>query len=614
MDPVDIQLNRAQRLFRKFWQQPPVRIAGIGFIAALLTALPAVFFNELGSTYLFVDRTNAPSDPLTRAFFMEPGEEGTVEGETSGASAQLQQTYQDELEKLPKRSSTASGVEGVECKLIEVRADQSERGDEIRPEGAGLICTDGDHKIFRIKNVGYLPALNWSLALILLFPVSLYLLFRSIREITPSLETMRRQGMFAGASFERPDGDIVAPTALAWRRAFRIGLGGFIIGFGVVLWDFYTVVDKPYSQASQLEAGKISPDDQQAREALFPPQKTRLTYEYDWSVSAVFEHVYNLHYPKLAACLKKATAQKDTVRCNTTEEIVGYANTVNSNINQIFSGSVYFLLALITGTIISYYGVMAAIGWTLESVAHDQVNSRAGLKRRFNLIVVPGLKSDDKRAGFENFSRFLTFMLWATVVNYFALYFMRLQNLYMRNHDYSSLTEFMFRDIGDPIAKLFSAIRGAGQLDGTFLSNVFGDYTGLGDLVNILDPGLNDSQAYLGIFVLLIVYAIVAISFLSATSDLSRQAKSNLRSILNSPDGPEKAARYYNLSSNEISNKLNEMNIWPVAWPNLRGLLRFLAVGIVFLVFYRIWMIWLAGFMVRFLKSDKISDAPRGDT
>ena len=299
------------------------------------------------------------------------------------------------------------------------------------------------------------------------------------------------------------------------------------------------------------------------------------------------------------------------MRCDAPENLKAYGKTLDYETNAFFAGYVYLLLAFIIGLILAYYGVVAAIGWTVESVVHDQVHGRGGGKRRFNLMVVPGLASEDRRAGFENFSRFLTFLMGATLVNYFALYFMRLQNLYMRNHDYSSLPEFMFRDIVDPVEKLFSSIKNAGELDTEFVAEAAGDYTGLGDLVNILDPGMNDSQAYLGIFVLLIVYAVVSIVFFSATSDLARQARNNLRRLLSEPNGEDKAKRYYGANGTDVSARLEAMSIWPVAWPNLRNLLRYLGIGIAFLIFYRIWMIWLASILLRFLKSGNISDEPK---
>ena len=92
---------------------------------------------------------------------------------------------------------------------------------------------------------------------------------------------------------------------------------------------------------------------------------------------------------------------------------------------------------------------------------------------------------------------------------------------------------------------------------------------------------------------------------------LARQARLNLEMKVATEEGSRRVANYFAITADTARSRTDNMNVWPTYWPNLAGLLSLLLYGIVFLIFYRIWALWVAATIVRVLRIGGLSPSSR---
>jgi hypothetical protein len=199
----------------------------------------------------------------------------------------------------------------------------------------------------------------------------------------------------------------------------------------------------------------------------------------------------------------------------------------------------------------------------------DLASSLEGFLKVRGLVLVPDIKESDHRLGFEVFEGPLEELLYASITAFLMCYLSRLVKLYLSTTTYARLWDFVQGDL----AKGFT----------TNLASAFS--------VNALDYG-----APTGLFGLLVVVAgfiLVAFVALIIIVVLRRLALDGVRSVVQWIEVDPRGL-WQGLSTKEVQEKLDAMQIWPLGYPPLNVFLLGIVFAVVALVFYHLVLIVIA--------------------
>jgi hypothetical protein len=359
------------------------------------------------------------------------------------------------------------------------------------------------------KEVGYIPALSWSLTGVLLFPVAWALVILATQTLLDIRREMVAEGMLVTVQFE-PITEHHDGLQRLWRDVRR--MVGWLIGIVTVLilvfsmTDYLTVVDTIYTDpALAKEMNIVGPG---AKVAL-----THLSLERDWSIAAFLDRA-------------------DQV-------------PPNPVLNRLFALAVYILYPGVgVGVMFSFFFVIVGIGMFFLP----------GAARRYELMVVPSLNSLDDRRGFETFGRFFGIAVSVTGLCFVVCYLMFLQNVYMRV-EAKTLGEFIMPRLGDGWQAFARGDVIAG-LD-AIVGYSFGKSITSGAIQSVLAWFVS---AFMAIVLLGIAYL-----FLRSSALQGRDA------VLEEIDtyGMSRLRRLTELSGDEVRTRLTSMEAWPLRWPRL---------------------------------------------
>ncbi len=607
------RLTRLSNHYRAFWHQSPYKMAGLAFLLGLLPFVMVAagglgglnFQGIMDSSLLVRQDSNTKIIEVTR-----------FRDRTSDAR-------ENALMREPV-IRLSEGVYLIDTARLRQGGGQANDGSLTlgQQEAAGQTCLTNPFpatcQVFYVKNVGFLAALNWSVQFLLLFPVSIFFAFRVPQLFSEAVRRMHDKGMLKQRSSAQEtvelEGDAVRFIRdKIWRRALGCGLV-LMAGIFLVMWyDWDAVVNTP------LECHQEGwPPIENCQGADLAPFEDSRENELDWSISATFPSVYQRHYgdsidgeSKTLLSLLYAfgcTAEHredlkgifdfpiDDAACLKSDyrEHYRYAGVLE---NSLFSGYVYLVAALLSALVLMFYGYLFCFAWTMEEVS----------RRKYALMVVPNLRSNDLRRGFELLWPPVRAVILATFVGYAVLYLMRIQNLFLRAQEYRDIFDFMARDLLSPVRDITLVV--GKFLGGSEVGSLSGQISSTPEtLERILDPGLNDTQAYFSVVLFAFVTVIVSILLVIALHDVASRAKQDVIDDHEEAEDLEDFVVHHEVDkslqseSTEkkalwILSRVSEMRTWPLDWPSLNRALKLLLTGILFLIFYRAMLIWIGIFI-----------------
>ncbi|HXF53219.1 MAG TPA: hypothetical protein VNK52_03760 [Hyphomicrobiaceae bacterium] len=429
------------------------------------------------------------------------------------------------------------------------------------PKGSAVVCDAAAIAagLCIAKHVGYLHALNWWPTFLLLMPFGLFFAFESVQNTEAVVARMLAGGMFAKRDWSGPIADAGPVLGRIWRTFFLIALPVFLTILAVMAKDWWCVVYWPLRLDVAFGAVLDSP----ARTALVPASLLEMlreagcamsnAHENDWSVSATFGSV-----PLLAP-------------------LVPGHDKPSLLFTQIFAAYNYALMAFWSAVLVSYFGYVLAL--TIVVYHLD--------RGRYDFQLVLNLNSADarKRRGFELMEGVFRPCVLVTIFAFMMAFFMRIQNVFLRNTEYQTIYDLLFVDIPDTFGK-FTGL-GVIQLMGwlTELQKTLQKFLDFGQFA--------DPQSLLGAPAILIVLGLVtaALGHILRTAAMGAQAR--VLASLAERDGAPRVAAYYRLSERETSTRAGDVEWWPLSWPELRYAVRLMISGVFCYVFYRVAFVWM---------------------
>ena len=293
------------------------------------------------------------------------------------------------------------------------------------------------------KEVGYAMALNWSVSSIVLLPLAGTLILLAMRELTTLPDTLASRHMLVSKDLSPIlSGDIRLQKM--WRDLRRLAVllltCFFLLVFAFAIIDFFQVVLPAYQNANLAQnlndvgvTAKIPLD--------------HYAFERDWSVAAVLNS--------------------------------NSAGAIDPYWNFIFALAVYVLYAGIgIGLMFSFFFVVLVFGVFLMP----------GVVSQYGLVLIPDLKSNDERRGFEIFGPFFGYAVSVSALCFCMCYLMTLQNIYLRTPD-RTLLEFIFTPLMTglqlPFVKLLEFAVPIGQFFGWDIQP-FADDSGLPPMTEVV--------------------------------------------------------------------------------------------------------------------------------
>lgn len=431
----------------------------------------------------------------------------------------------------------------------------------LMPTDAHTICTTATASNPKCleKQVGYVHALNWSLVLLVLIPFAMFFAFASVQSTKEALEQMAASRMLVTKDWSQQVTDVKPIMDRLWRRFLLFGTGMFLIIVVLLARDWWCVVHLPLS--FDVALGNVFGS--AVREALVPEaviKALRTTgcaasgHENDWSVAATFGSVPGLG---------------DLAPGNMKPSLA---------VNYVFSAFAYATMALWSGLLFAYFGFVLALTVTIYEL-------NAG---RFGCQLVLDLNSSDKRKrfGFEYLEPVFGPCAYVATITFIMAFLMRIQNIYLRDREFSSIYSFMFEDIA-------SALGGLTDIDLTSLLGKLGDFLTMMKKIFAFNQ-FADPQSLLGAPAVLIILGVMAAALGFILRRAANDAQRRVLSALDQPGGKaEAAAQYFGLSVSEARARADSVETWPLSWPELRYAMRMFLMGIICYVFYRVAFIWI---------------------
>lgn len=242
------------------------------------------------------------------------------------------------------------------------------------------------------REVGYLPALNWSLAYAVFLPAALYLMTESLQGIADALENLHVRGMVKDSN-----GKVVIVSVLP--RSWEIGTttrSRLLVIFGVLIPTLYSLGEWfPNNFLRLFHKGPI---------AKYP--------DYDWGLAGLIH----------------AASQPEW-------------SFTHRLLNATFDLLAFSTEGLLMGVSFAFFIILLDLGRVLPGT------QRPGRGRNRDLVIVPDARSRDPRRGFEIFAEPLKKALGVALLMYLILYCVRLEGSYMNSPGSPSLAAFVQNDI-----------------------------------------------------------------------------------------------------------------------------------------------------------------------
>ncbi len=380
------------------------------------------------------------------------------------------------------------------------------------------------------KQVGFIPALNWSLTAVVLLPLAWSLIFLALSELRRAGREMVQRRMILTTDLD----PITAEHPDFLRMQKHIGrFVVFSMLFVSSLALSYAAVD--YHQVvasiadSPAEHRKINVISEVSGGDGYPLDHPSL--ERDWSIAAYLD-------------------RRDPV-------------STDPDANRYFDITVYALYAGVgVGSLFSFMFILIGVGLAFFP----------GVTHAYRLTVIPDLNSKDRRRGFEALGAFFGYGLAVFFIVMIVCYFMSAQNIYMRTSD-SNILSFYLPDVWMIQAFVQDPSREA-----------------LDQITGYLFSENTPSTAPQNVFTW-VIFAFIVIGFLGGFYLFLRQAASAGRRVVFDElenIGVARLRRITNLSDEEIRQRLKRIRVWPTDSP---GMLTVVAVVIMFLasfVFYKV--------------------------
>lgn len=429
------------------------------------------------------------------------------------------------------------------------------------PVVPGTVCTAEAIASGRCiaKQVGYLHALNWWPTQLILLPFGVFFAFESIQSSKIVLERMASNGMLAANDWSKPVRDLGPVVKRLWRTFFLVGLALFAAIVALFVNDWRCVVHWPIRL--NLALGDVIGS--AAHEALVPKELMdqlraagcymRNAHENDWSVASTFGRIAGL-----------------------APMPPGY-EAPSPEMAQLFSTYNYVIMTFWSGILLAYFGFVLSL-----AIVFYDLNRGA-----FDFQLVLDLKSQDtrNRRGFELLEPVLRPCIYVTILAFMMAFLMRIQNIYLRNNKHETIYGLLFADIPDTFGK-FS---GLGLLS---LWEWFKDISGM--MQRFLDFGqFADPQSLLGAPAILLALSMLTAVLAHILRGAAFGAQARLSAALHDEATAARVAAYYGLDAATTAERVNDVETWPLSWPELGYALRLMLSGIFCYVFYRVAFVWI---------------------
>jgi hypothetical protein len=366
------------------------------------------------------------------------------------------------------------------------------------PADAGRLmsCAGSETDLVR-KQVGFFPALNWSLTLVFFFPMFVFFALRSIELAGDALAKGISRGMIRRVDWSSADLAGVLTVTLRRMRLVLICMAAvFLIALIFVGRDFYVTISRFYNDPQLL--GGIQ----------FPNPE----WSVDWTMAdALCRHVSG-----------------GPGGCNL--DIYG------RSANEIFAAVAYLYLPGL--------GSVAAIGFMVGfGLFATLFNSREF--ERAGYVIVPDVRSADRRGGFEIFEPLFQHAIIACLTLFAMGYLVALQNVYLQTPHTNIL------DLIVPV-----------------------DFSSLAAAVPQLPRYINPRIAAVSMIALLFL-AIVVVAAVSALNTAARGGRDRVLEVIKgTADERKKLAKELGIVDLEESKqRLEQVAPWPLNWPSVTTLI-----------------------------------------
>ncbi len=242
------------------------------------------------------------------------------------------------------------------------------------------------------KEVGFFAAVNWSIGLVVLFPLFVFSAGETYNQAQRALTQMVARGMLVTDNWEPASEADLLRVLRRQSLVMFIGLVAVLtIGGAFLARDFFDVVFSFYANPGQLN-----------NFVLKSPQ-----LEVDWSIAAPL-------------------CRQLTPGCP--------VGDLHYNANLAFAAAAYVYL--------TWFGAIAAVGFML-SVLIFAISFVSPDFRSRKLMLVPDVTSKDERRGFEVLESFFTYAIAGCFMLFAMGYLVTLQNVYLRT-EYPSILQLVF--------------------------------------------------------------------------------------------------------------------------------------------------------------------------
>ena len=199
------------------------------------------------------------------------------------------------------------------------------------------------------------------------------------------------------------------------------------------------------------------------------------------------------------------------------------------------------------------------------------VSRKSRFLKQAKIFLIPNVKSKDKRLGYGDFEPLLTEVLFASLFAYILAYLTRLQNAYLHCLSETSIWEFIKHDIlagmqTKEIASLFNL-----QIS----------------CPNALQPELADVLMMALTLLAFMVLVFIVFNTIRSSAD---DARRHLRHYTEEHAHTE---QQLGVSVDVVSQRLDEMQIWPVSYLKFNILLVICVLGILTIFAYRMGLVIL---------------------
>jgi hypothetical protein len=374
------------------------------------------------------------------------------------------------------------------------------------------------------RQVGYLWAPNWSLTYAILGPLALYLMLEALKGIRRALDYLFESGMVRDESMAAVS---VGLSTMAWRTGTRVRSGLLLVCAGMVPAALAYSEWYP-NNLKRLMAGECKRCD---------------LSDFDWGLAAIMPEGRDLlRWPENAA----------------------------------FDFLAFSCEAFLIGATVLCFLYLLDVNQVLP-----------GPEGRVNKLLFPNLRSEDPRRGFQKFAEPLQLMLNASLVVYLICYLIRINRIYMRSPEYSSIISFVQRDINVLVKSKVLDLKGS-------------------ELVSILLQTPSDPryQEFFGGIALVLVCLFSLAVIVLTVSGAAKRAKANAEEYYERDD----CHSLFGLPIEDERRRAKEMTTWPFEWRylQLNTLLAMMLVAPVMLWFYRIgfyvFLVFVAAVLVRMRK------------